>query len=43
MKGLPQWLSGLATPNLYSDLSAAKEIARFVEAILNGMFSASAV
>ena len=43
MKGVPQWLSDLMTPNLYSDLSAAKEIARFVEAILNRMFSASGV
>ena len=43
MKGLPQWLSDLMPPTLYSDLSAAKEIARFVEAILNGMFCASGV
>ena len=43
MKGLPQWLSDLMSPNLYSDLSAAKEMARFVEAIRNGMFSASGV
>ena len=27
MKGLPQWLSDIMTPNLYRDLSRAREMA----------------